>query len=126
MTKRRDRLFHRLIPAIQDNCQSAIPIPVARNDKRASRIACVLANCRALKPVIVIPRKTIEIDVYECGFTRDTCHVVVQEHGFLIAELCAEWAEAVFFTGVIQTRRSRAYGGLIFSFSMALQVMLQI
>jgi transposase len=79
--------------------ESAIPIPVTRKDKRASCIACNVANGCALKPVIVIPRKTIEIDLYECGFTPDTCHVVFQEHGFLTGELFAEWAEAVFFSG---------------------------
>jgi hypothetical protein len=39
---------------------TAIPIPVTRNDKRTSCVACIVANGRALKPIIVIPRKTIE------------------------------------------------------------------
>jgi hypothetical protein len=34
---------------------TTIPIPVARNDKRASWVACIVAKSRALKPVIVIP-----------------------------------------------------------------------
>jgi hypothetical protein len=87
---------------------------VSRDDKRASCVACIVANGRAPKPLIVIPRKTIEFELYECGFTPDRCHILFQENGFLTTELFAEWAEAIFFPDTIQTRQSLGYVGPIF------------
>jgi hypothetical protein len=80
---------------------TAIPIRVTRNDRRTSYVACIVANSRTLKPFIVMPCKTIEIDLYEYGFMSDTCHILFQEHGFLTCEIFAEWAEAVFFPDMI-------------------------
>jgi hypothetical protein len=56
----------------------------------------------------------IEIDLYECGFSPDTCHIMFQERGFLTAELFAEWADAIFFPDVIHSRQSLGYAGPIF------------
>jgi transposase len=101
-----------LVPADFEGTE--IPIPVSRNDKRASCIACIVASGRALKPLIVIPRKTIEIDLYECGFTPDTCHILFQENGFLTTDLFVEWAMTVFFPDTIQMRQSLGYEGPVF------------
>jgi hypothetical protein len=38
-----------------------IPIPVTRNDKCASCASCIVANGRALKPLIVIPGKLLRL-----------------------------------------------------------------
>jgi hypothetical protein len=76
-------------------------IAVTRNDKRAPCVAGIAANIRVPKPLIVIPRKTIEIDLYEYGYTPDTCRILFQEHGFLTREIFAEWAEAVVFPDMI-------------------------
>jgi hypothetical protein len=43
---------------------TAIPIPVTRNGKPASSMACVVADGRALILLIVIPRKAIDLDLY--------------------------------------------------------------
>jgi hypothetical protein len=77
--------------------ETVIPIPVSINDKRASCVACIVANGRALKLLTVVPGKTIEIELYKCALTPDRCHILFQENGFLTTELFAEWDVAVFF-----------------------------
>jgi hypothetical protein len=94
--------------------ETVVPIPVSRNDKHASCVPCIVANGATLQPLIVIPRKPIEIELYECGFTPDRCYILFQENGFLTPELFAEWAEAIFFPDTIRTRQSLGYVGRTF------------
>jgi hypothetical protein len=93
---------------------TAIPIPVTINYKRASCVACIIANSGAPKPLIVIPHKTVETDLYECEFTPDMHHILFQEHDLLTREIFAEWTEAVFFPDTIRMRQSLDYAGRIF------------
>jgi hypothetical protein len=76
-------------------------------------VACIVANVRVLKAFIVIPLKIIEVDLYECRFTPDTCHILFQEHGFLTRVVFAECAEAVVFPDTIRMRQSLDYAGPI-------------
>jgi hypothetical protein len=40
-----------------------IPIPFNRNIKRATMVAAIAADVTALKPVTIVPRKTIEVEL---------------------------------------------------------------
>jgi hypothetical protein len=93
---------------------TAIPIPVMINYKRASCLAGIIANGRALKPLIIIPHNSVETDLYECEFTPDMHHILFQEHGLLTREIFAEWTEAVFFPDTIRMRQSLDYAGRLF------------
>jgi hypothetical protein len=45
-------------------------------------IACIAADGHLLMPMVIIPRKTIEIELYEGDFMPDTYSFVWQENGF--------------------------------------------
>jgi hypothetical protein len=45
-----------------------IDIPISRADSRASVIACIAADGHLLTPMVIVPRKTVEIELYESGF----------------------------------------------------------
>jgi hypothetical protein len=50
---------HVIVPAEYD--KPSIDIPISRTDSRASMVACIAADGRPLKPVIILPRKTAGI-----------------------------------------------------------------
>jgi hypothetical protein len=91
-----------------------IPFPVRRVNSRASMIACISAAGRALKPVVVLPRKTAECEFFECGFTPDEVSLVWQENGFCTAKLFEEWCFTVFLPDVLEQRQRLGYAGFVF------------
>ena len=72
-------------------------IPMERMKKRITILHCIFADGSYLKPLIVVPRKTIEKELYDIGITPDKAMICYQENGFIdsISFLC--WASNVFF-----------------------------
>jgi hypothetical protein len=101
-----------VVPA--DYVGSEIAVPVDRNDARASMIACVAANSRHLKPDIVVPRKTLETELYESGFPPEVCCVVHQENGYVTALLFEDWLEKVLIPDAISQRERLRWEGPVF------------
>jgi hypothetical protein len=91
-----------------------IAVPVPRGDLCASAIACVAANDRSLKAYIVVPRKTLEVELYESGFPPDSCGVVHQENGFVTSQLFNDWLEKVLIPDAIIQRERFGWEGPIF------------
>jgi hypothetical protein len=101
-----------IVPAEYEGSQ--IPIPISRNDARATMVACISADGRSLTPLIVIPRKSIEVELFECGFTPDCCRIHSQPNGFLTAALFEEWFFTIYIPDTLEQRRRLGYAGLIF------------
>jgi hypothetical protein len=80
---------------------SEIAAPRSRGDSRASMTACVAANGRHLKPYAVVPRKTLEVELYESGFPPESCHIVHQENGFVTSQLFEDRLENILVLDVI-------------------------
>ena len=51
--------------------RNEIEIPVDRCSKRASMVAGICADGSHITNGFVIPRKTIETELYECGYTKE-------------------------------------------------------
>jgi hypothetical protein len=47
----------------------SISVPSNRSEKRATMLVAVSADGCSLKPMIIIQRKTYEVDLFESGFT---------------------------------------------------------
>lgn len=58
-----------------------IKIPTDGNSKRSTLLACISAEGDALKPLLIVPRKTIETEQYECGYTKKKALIVSQPNG---------------------------------------------
>ena len=56
-----------VVPA--DFTQDEIKIPVARTTKRASILAGIAADGSTITPAVIVPRKTIEMELFENGYT---------------------------------------------------------
>jgi hypothetical protein len=101
-----------IVPADYD--KSSIDVPVMRNDSRATMIACIAADGRPLKPLIVLPRKTAETELYECGLTPDAVALLYQENGFANSRLFEWWVFNLFIPDTLLQRQKLGYAGLIF------------
>ena len=89
----------------------AISIPVKRESKRSSLIHCIAADGTALKPLLIIPRKTID-SIANCN------NVLIkrsQEKGFANTELIKLWLKRIFFPEVArrkaEERNRSSYNG---------------
>jgi hypothetical protein len=77
-----------------------IPLPVVRGGKRSSAIVAISASGSSLKPVIIIARKTIEVELMQAGITQQNCMIVDQKCGFVnmaIFEMSVPWPSFLIF-----------------------------
>lgn len=88
-----------------------IEIPVDRNSKRASMITGICADGSSLIPVVVIPRKTIEVELFENGYTEDKVTIIVQENSFFDTFSFMKWANTNFFPYIEAQREYYNYKG---------------
>jgi hypothetical protein len=77
--------------------QSEIACPIDRATKRSSLLLCLAADGTYLKPLLILPRKTIEPEVLEQGISESMCKKVYQEHGFISTTLFEQWCCDAFF-----------------------------
>jgi hypothetical protein len=94
--------------------EETISISVSRRDAHASMITCITADGHSLKPVLVMPRKTAEIKLFEVGFTPGNCTLLYQESGFWRAALFGRWCLEVFLPDIVERRIILGYEGIIF------------
>jgi hypothetical protein len=62
----------------------------------------------------VIPRKSVERELFECGFTPAVVSLVWQENGFCTGMLFEEWCFTVFLPDVLAQRERLGHGGPAF------------
>ena len=105
--------FDRFVDARQITCivpaayeQSCIPIPVSRKEQRATLLAAICADGSSMKNMIVLPRKSIDQELFELGYTPDKFHYGHSEKGFMTTRLFREWIELSFIPE-IRSRRAR-------------------
>lgn len=84
-----------------------IKIPVKRESKRSTLVHCIAADGTSFKPLLIIPRKTVDT----VALKRLNCNNVLiksQEKGFANTELIKFWLEQIFFPEV-QRRMTEEY-----------------
>jgi hypothetical protein len=55
--------------------------------------------------MVIVPRLTMEQEVYEIGYTPDRVMLEYQGNGFISTQLFDKWATEVFFPHVQDVRR---------------------
>jgi transposase len=90
---------------------NTIDIPVDRNSKRATLVACISGDGMALKPLVILPRKTIEDDIFLHGYNSKNTSFCYQENAFMTMSIFLLWAEEVFFPAVEAKREEMGYSG---------------
>jgi hypothetical protein len=77
--------------------EAEIQIPIDRGSKRSSLLVRIAADGTYLKPLLILPGKTIESELMEQGVNGDRCLIVHQENDFICTELFEQWRLEVFF-----------------------------
>jgi hypothetical protein len=68
-----------------------IMVLVERGANRNSLLVCSAAGGTHLKPLLILPRKTIDRELTEHGITSAICKMVHHEQGFVTSEIFDEW-----------------------------------
>jgi hypothetical protein len=87
-----------------------IGIPIDRATKRTS-LLCIAADGTWLKPLLILPRKTIQRELLDEGINGRSARFVDQENGFITTSLFTDWWKQVFVSEVRSPRERSQYRG---------------
>jgi hypothetical protein len=119
---RRERMV--IVPAtVHDD---RVGIPADRSTKRSSLLLCIVADGTSLKPMLILPRKTIERELLEQGINEGISMLVYQEHGFITGDLFKKWCVEVLLPEIQQRRERCGYWGMPSSSWTVSHVMIQM
>ena len=99
----------RIVPASYD--QNSIPVPITRTEKRATLIAAICADGSALRPMVIVPRDTIEQELLLLGYTTDKVQFGRSEKGFVNTRLFNEWGRSTLVPEIESRRLRHGYDG---------------
>jgi hypothetical protein len=85
-------------------------IPADRSIKRSTLVAAIAADGTGLKPLIIVPRLTIEREVGLWGY-QGRVIFKYQEHGFVTITIFEEWVDKVLLPYYADQRRLTKYPG---------------
>jgi hypothetical protein len=94
-----------------DYPNDTIPLPFDRNTKRATMVAAIAADGSALKPLIIVPRKTIEMELLLWGYDAQKVIFEYQENGFITIKLFEKWLSMVLLPYISACRARTGYQG---------------
>jgi hypothetical protein len=85
--------------------------PVSRRGKRVTLIACIAQDGSFLRLTIIIPRKTVDDDLFLTELTSEKVTVVLQPNGFIDTALFDAWLLGTFLPELQQRHQSSDYNG---------------
>ena len=109
---------HSIQVVVKSTCQDKIiQIPLRRESKRATLIHCISADGTYAKPLLIVPRKTLDRVLLQ-RLTCNNCIVKYQCHGFANTMIIRQWLEKIFFPLIkqkweIEHQRSQYNGNVI-------------
>jgi CRP-like cAMP-binding protein len=94
-----------------DHDADEVDVPVARCGKRITLVGCIALDGSYLKPMVIIPRKTVDYDLAPTGLTDEKVEIVHQPKGYINTQLFDDWFEDIFLTELAQRRSKHRYDG---------------
>ena len=80
--------------------------PISRNEKRATFLAAVAADGHAIKPLLILARKNVELELFLAGYTDDQAVFAYNENGFITTDIFERYLVEVFIP-YVNVRRSQ-------------------
>ena len=84
--------------------------PVDRNGKRCTALHCIASDGKFLKPLMVLPRKTVDVEVFD-ELSPDDVMLEESPTGFINTEIFCHWFDQVFIPYVQKKREYTEYDG---------------
>jgi hypothetical protein len=72
-------------------------------------VAVIAADGTALKPIIIVPCKTTEVEPILCGYNAQKVAFEYQENGFITIKLFEKWVEEVLLSDFSAVRMRTGY-----------------
>ena len=85
--------------------------PVTRREKRATFLLTVSADGRCLKPLLIVPRSTLESEVLLAGYTSDEAIFVKSANGYITRDLFERYLVEVVVPYINLRRHELEYRG---------------
>lgn len=85
--------------------------PVSRQEKRATFLLTVAADGSALKPLVLVPRVTIEGELILAGYGPQSCILAHTANGYITRELFERYIRQVLVPYVVEMRQLLGYDG---------------
>ena len=84
---------------------------VNRSERRATFLAVVSADGRTVKPLVILPRSTIENEVLLAGYTEDQVVLAHSPKGFITTEIFTRYLDEVLIPTINYRRWELSYQG---------------
>ena len=95
-----------------DGDESSTYYSVDRSAKRSTLVGCICLDGSALKPLVIIPNKTVTQELRIRGYNDSNCLIVCQECGFINTEAFVYWAQQILFPEIAAKREQYGYEGV--------------
>ena len=95
---------------VSKGCQRPVHA-VPRDEKRATFLAAITASGRYLRPLMILPRLTIEAELFACGYSEDVVALASSSCGFITKNLFERYCAEVLVPYVRRTREKTDYNG---------------
>ena len=84
---------------------------VSRREKRATFLLTVAADGRTVRPLLIVPRLTIEAEILLAGYGEDQCVFVHSQNGYITRDIFERYIRDVFIPYVNVRRSDLGYNG---------------
>ena len=84
---------------------------VKRSSNRMTLVNCINLDGTYMKPFYIIPRKTVDCDIYESCLCRDKIKIAYQDKGFINTGLFDTWFEDIYLKEIKERRIKYNYDG---------------
>jgi hypothetical protein len=88
-----------------------VPIPIPREIKRATLTGCISAASDSLKPFVILPRGTVDEELYFAGYTADKVTFHHHIHSFMTKRIFKLWMNSIFFPAIDEKMTQMNYNG---------------
>ncbi len=100
-----------LVYVANDFIGDSIQIPFDRTQKRSTLIACISGDGGHLKPLLVVPRVTVDSEILHYGIVPERIIIRHQKHGFVDYETFKAYWKTIFAPSLIAKRLQFQYFG---------------
>jgi hypothetical protein len=98
-----------VVIAPRSSPEDEVAVAMERHQKRVRNLVGIKADGSILKSLVIVPRKSIEIELDELGHTPDQVIYAMHESGFINSALFEVWSKQVLFPDVEETRTRIGY-----------------
>ena len=103
------RDIHVVVPSNRWVSREAV-YDIDRNGKRCTALHCISSDGKFTKPLFVLPRKTIDLEIFDEMNPNDVMFAE-SPTGFINTEIFCTWFDQVFIPHIIEKRNTTGYEG---------------